>query len=143
MTDAAPAIFVALEASSLGAAIRQSTWVYMAANVGHIVSLVVFAGAVAVMDVRMTGALAATSPGYVLKMARRFVVTGFIGLFKSLGLATATVQAPHVSHAELNGLFWLNVAFGAAALLVAIAVAPLLAIVYAEPAIGTMAANSA
>ena len=44
MTDAAPAIFVALEASSLGAAIRQSTWLYMAANVGHILSLAVFAG---------------------------------------------------------------------------------------------------
>jgi hypothetical protein len=28
------------------------------------------------------------------------VVTGFIGLFKSLGLATATVQAPRLSHAE-------------------------------------------
>jgi hypothetical protein len=43
MTDAAPAIFVALEASSIGAAIRQSSWLYMTANVGHILSLVVFA----------------------------------------------------------------------------------------------------
>ena len=41
------------------------------------------------------------------------VVTGFIGLFKSLGLGTATIQAPHVTHAQLNGLFWINVAFGA------------------------------
>ena len=55
MTDAAPAIFVALEASSIGAAIRQSTWLYMAANVGHILSLTVFAGAIAVMDLRMAG----------------------------------------------------------------------------------------
>jgi len=30
--------------------IRQSRWLYMTANVGHIVSLVVFAGAVAVLD---------------------------------------------------------------------------------------------
>jgi O-antigen/teichoic acid export membrane protein len=61
------------------------------------------------------------------------VVTGFISLFKSLGLATATVQAPRVSHAELNGLFWLNAAFGAGAFVVAVAVAPLLALVYSEP----------
>ena len=63
MNEAAPAIFVALEDSALGHAIRQSTWAYLTANVGHIVSLVVFAGAVAVMDLRMAGAFAATSPG--------------------------------------------------------------------------------
>src|SRR4051812_37734050 len=43
MNEHAPAIFVALEGSALGAAIRQSTWLYMTANVGHILSLVVFA----------------------------------------------------------------------------------------------------
>ena len=53
MTDAAPAIFVALEQSGFAAAIRQSLWLYPAANVGHIVSLTFFAGAVAVMDVRL------------------------------------------------------------------------------------------
>ena len=53
MLDAAPAVFIALEGSGLGQAIRQSSWIYMAANVGHIVALVVFAGAVAVLDLRM------------------------------------------------------------------------------------------
>ena len=38
MTDAAPAIFVALEQSGFAAAIRQSPWLYPAANVGHIIS---------------------------------------------------------------------------------------------------------
>jgi len=71
------------------------------------------------------------------------VVTGFIGLFKSLGLATATVQAPRVSHAELNGLFWLNVAFGAIAFVVAVAVAPVLAIVYSEPRVTPLVAGLA
>src|SRR6266478_1237065 len=60
MTDAAPAVFVALEQSGFAAAIRQSPWLYPAANVGHIVSLTLFAGAVAVMDVRLLGGLAAT-----------------------------------------------------------------------------------
>ena len=38
MNDAASAIFVALEQSGFAAAIRQSPWLYPAANVGHIVS---------------------------------------------------------------------------------------------------------
>ena len=73
MLDSAPAVFVALEGSGLGQTIRQSSWIYMAANVGHIVSLVVFAGAVAVLDLRMVGAFAATAPGQVLtrRAARR------------------------------------------------------------------------
>lgn len=95
MTDAAPAVFVALEASAVGAAIRQSAWLYMTANVGHIVSLVVFAGAVAIMDVRMTGALAATSPGYILKTARRFAIAAFVGLLLT-GAILFTAEASHV-----------------------------------------------
>lgn len=95
MTDAAPAIFVALEASSLGAAIRQSTWIYMAANIGHIVSLFVFAGAIAVMDLRMAGALAATSPGYVLKTFRIIAIIAFTGLAIT-GFVLFTAEASHV-----------------------------------------------
>lgn len=113
MNEAAPAIFVALESSSLGATIRQSTWIYMAANVGHIVSLVVFAGAVAVMDVRMTGALAATSPGYVLKMARRFVIAGLAGLVFT-GLVLFTAEASHVI---MNPVFQIKLALIGLALL--------------------------
>ncbi len=101
MTDAAPAIFVALELSGLGAAIRQSTWAYMAANVGHILSLMAFAGAIAVMDVRMMGAFAATSPGYVFRMARRAAVIAFAGLVLS-GLVLFTAEASHV---VLNRIF--------------------------------------
>jgi uncharacterized membrane protein len=95
MTDAAPAILVALEASGFGAAIRQSRWLYMIANVCHIVSLLVFAGTIALMDVRMIGALSATSPGYVLKAARRVAVIGFICLVLS-GAFLFTAEASHV-----------------------------------------------
>ena len=35
MADQAPAIFIALEGSGFAAAIRQSLWIYPAANVGH------------------------------------------------------------------------------------------------------------
>jgi hypothetical protein len=101
MTDAAPAIFVALEASSLGAAIRQSTWLYMTANVGHILSLAVFAGGIAVMDLRMAGVLAATSPGYILKTFRRVAMIGFAGLF----LTGSILFIAEASHVILNPVF--------------------------------------
>src|SRR6266481_5184937 len=78
MTDAAPEIFVALEQSSFAAAVRQSLWLYPAANVGHIVALTFFAGAVAVMDVRLLGGLAATSPAFQLKAA--LVAAGLINV---------------------------------------------------------------
>src|SRR5258707_5944238 len=80
MTDAAPAIFVALEQSGFGAAVRQSHWLYPAANVGHIVALTFFAGAVAVMDVRLLGGLAATSPAFLLARARSFAVAALAGM---------------------------------------------------------------
>ena len=44
MLAEAPQVLIALEQSALGAAIRQSTWAYPAANVGHIVALTLFAG---------------------------------------------------------------------------------------------------
>jgi len=101
MTEAAPAIFVALESSALGAAIRQSSWAYMAANVVHILSLMAFAGSIAVMDLRMVGAFAATSPGFIMRMARRASVIAFAGLVLS-GLTLFTAEASHV---VLNRVF--------------------------------------
>ncbi|MEW6454697.1 MAG: DUF6644 family protein [Pseudomonadota bacterium] len=95
MTDAAPAIFVALEASALGAAIRQSSWIYMAANVGHIVSLLVFFSAVAIMDLRMAGLFASTAPDNILRGARKVAIIGFLGLLLT-GSMLFTAEASHV-----------------------------------------------
>ena len=104
MNEHAPAIFVALEASAFGNAIRQSTWLYMAANVGHILSLVVFASGIAVIDLRMAGMLAATAPGQILKVFRRVVGIGFAGLLLT-GSLLFTAEASHVI---LNPVFLLK-----------------------------------
>lgn len=95
MTDAAPAIFIALESSGIGAAIRQSRWLYMTANIGHIVALMAFAGAIAVMDLRMAGALAATAPGYILRIARNIAMIAFAALAVT-GTILFTAEASHV-----------------------------------------------
>ena len=113
MLDSAPGIFIALEGSGVGQAIRQSPWIYMAANVGHIVSLVVFAGAVAVLDLRMAGAFAATSPGYVLSRARRVTILAFLGLVAT-GAVLFTAEASHVI---MNSVFQLKLALIALGLL--------------------------
>jgi hypothetical protein len=112
MTDAAPAIFVALEASSIGAAIRQSTWIYMAANIGHIVALVCFAGAVAVMDLRMAGVFAATAPGRVLRGARIAAVLAFLGML----LSGAIMFIAEASHVIVNPVFQIKLGLIALAL---------------------------
>ncbi len=101
MTDAAPAIFVAIEGSSFAAAIRQSPYAYMVANVAHILSLMVFFGAVAVMDLRLAGFLSATWPGAILRRARVVAMLGFTGLLVSGFL----LFAAEASHIVLNPLF--------------------------------------
>lgn len=106
MTEAAPALFVAIEASTIGAAIRQSHWLYMVANIGHIVALMVFAGAIAVMDTRLAGGLSATAPGPLLRKARQFAIAAFVGLVVT-GLVLFTAEASHV---VLNRVFQIKVA---------------------------------
>lgn len=113
MLDSAPGVLIALEGSGVGQAIRQSTWIYMAANVGHILALTVFAGAIAVMDLRMAGAFAATAPGYVLARARRVAILAFLGLV----LTGAVLFTAEASHVIMNAVFQLKLALIALGLL--------------------------
>ena len=108
MTDAAPAIFVALEKSGFAAAIRQSPWLYPAANVGHIVFLVLFAGAIAVMDVRLLGGLSATAPAPLLAWARNFALAALAGM---------AVTGSLLFSAEANPVFQLKAILFAAGLI--------------------------
>jgi uncharacterized protein DUF6644 len=106
MEHQAPAIFIALEESGFAAAIRQSLWIYPAANVGHIVALVCFAGAVAVMDVRLLGGFAATAPGRLLARARTFAIAAFGGM----AITGFVLFAAEASHVALNPVFQLKAA---------------------------------
>ena len=106
MEHEAPAIFVALEASGFALAIRKSTWLYPAANIGHIVALVFFAGAVAVMDVRLLGGFAATALGRLLARARGFAITALAGM----AVTGAMLFAAEASHLAVNPVFQLKAA---------------------------------
>ncbi|MBV8751377.1 MAG: hypothetical protein JO328_00770 [Hyphomicrobiales bacterium] len=113
MEHSAPAIFVALEQSGFAVAVRQSRWLYPSANVGHILSLVAFAGALAVMDLRLLGAFSATAPGRVLARARLAAIAAFCGLAVT-GFLLFSAEAGHVVR---NPAFRLKVIMIAAALL--------------------------
>ncbi len=96
MLAEAPHLLVALEQSGLGAAIRQSTWAYPAANVGHILALTLFAGGVVAMDLRLIGAFAAAPPGSVVRPARRVAIAGLL-LMLLTGSVLFTAEASHVA----------------------------------------------
>ena len=113
MTDAAPAIFVALEQSGFAATIRQSPWLYPAANVGHIVFLTLFAGAIAVMDVRLLGGLSATAPGPLLARTRNVALAALAGM----AVTGSLLFSAEASHLALNPVFQLKAVLVAAGLI--------------------------
>jgi hypothetical protein len=96
-----PAIFVVLEQSAFAAAIRQSPLLYPLANVGHIVALMIFAGALAVMDLRLIGAFSATEPALVLSRARRVAIAAFA----ALGVSGMVLFVADASHLAVNPVF--------------------------------------
>jgi uncharacterized protein DUF6644 len=100
----APQLLIALEQSALGAAIRESVWAYPLANVGHIVALTLFAGAVAVMDLRLLGAFAATPPAAIVRPARGVAMLALL----LMALTGFTLFAAEASHVAMNSVFQLK-----------------------------------
>ena len=127
MLHDAPQFLIALEQSGLGAAIRQSSWAYPVANIGHIVALTLFAASVAIMDLRILGAFAGTTPASVVLPARRMAMLG-LGLMALTGLMLFTAEASHVA---MNSVFQIK------AVLIALGI--LNALLIAGPAIANIA----
>ena len=78
----------------------------MAANVGHILSLTVFAGAIAVMDLRMLGVFSATTPGLRHPQGATFAGFALLGM----ALTGSILFAAEASHVALNPVFQFKVA---------------------------------
>ncbi len=60
-------------------------------------------------------------------------VTGFVAVFKNMGLSMATVQRAEVNHGQISTLFWINVILSLGVMLVTAALAPVIAWFYGEP----------
>ena len=70
-------VFLALEQSGIGAAMRGSSFLYPLANVLHIIGLAAFAGAIAVMDARLLGAFQPLPLAPFVNGWRRAAMAGF------------------------------------------------------------------
>jgi O-antigen/teichoic acid export membrane protein len=70
-------------------------------------------------------------------------VTGLVGIFRELGLSTATVQRETITQQQVSNLFWINVGVSGLLTLVCIALAPFVAWFYRDPRVtGIMLAMS-
>lgn len=61
------------------------------------------------------------------------VVTGFVSIFKDLGLSTAIIQRAEINNAQISTLFWINLALSVGVMLVTAAISPVIARFYHEP----------
>lgn len=118
MSPDAPAVLIALEQSALGMAIRQSVWIYPAANVLHILALTVLAASVAVMDLRLVGAFRETVPAAVIVPARRMAMLA-LTIMVLTGLVLFAAEASHVA---MNPVFQVKMGLIALAVLNALIV---------------------
>jgi hypothetical protein len=133
-----PQLLIALEQSPFAAAIRQSTWAYPAANVGHILALTILAGAVTIMDARLLGAFAAAPPAAMVRPARRVAMLGLL-LMLATGSVLFTAEASHVA---MNTVFQIKMGLIVLGILNAMLVARALdAALDATPAFAPMPAR--
>lgn len=61
------------------------------------------------------------------------VFTGFVAMFKDLGLSLATVQRPEITDEQISTLFWVNVTISGAITALMVVLAPLIGWFYSEP----------
>src|SRR5438094_407472 len=68
-------------------------------------------------------------------VALAMIVVSFTGIFTDLGLSVATIQAERLDQNVASGLFFINVALGAAAMIVCVIAAPIMAWYFSQPAV--------
>jgi PST family polysaccharide transporter len=61
------------------------------------------------------------------------IVTGFVAIFKDLGLSDATVQRAEINRDQVNALFWINVVLSLFLTVLAACLAPVVVWFYGEP----------
>ena len=68
-------------------------------------------------------------------------ITGFVNLFRELGLSGATIQTRNITHDQVSSLFWINVGLGAVITLIIAASGPILSWFYHKPQLTLVAAG--
>ena len=68
-------------------------------------------------------------------------ITGFVNLFRELGLSSATVRTQNITHDQVSSLFWVNASLGAVITLIIAASGPILSWFYHKPQLTLVAAG--
>lgn len=65
-------------------------------------------------------------------VAMVLAITGLVGMFKTMGLSTATIQRANVNHAQISTLFWINLAIGFLIMILVACLAPVIGWFYSD-----------
>lgn len=106
-------LFQLLERSPLGQLIRDAVYLYPVANVVHVLAALVFFASVAIMDLRVLGALREDASESVIRRFRPLAIGAFVTLLVS-GIVLFTPEASAIIR---NPSFLLKLALIAIALL--------------------------
>lgn len=68
-------------------------------------------------------------------------VTGFIFIFKDMGLSLATIQSHEINHEQISTLFWINVGIGISLTLITLGLAPVIVWFYKDPRLYAVTAS--
>jgi len=60
-------------------------------------------------------------------------ITGFVEMFKDMGLSMATIQKAEINHSQVSTLFWINVTVSFVFVLILAVCAPIISWFYGEP----------
>jgi PST family polysaccharide transporter len=66
-------------------------------------------------------------------------ITGFVNLFRELGLSSATVQSQKITQDQISSLFWINAGLGLLITVIIAAMGPFLALFYKKPQLALVA----
>ncbi len=69
---------LAIERSAAGQLIRESSWIYPAANLAHVIGIALMVGAIVVFDLRLLGVLRAGRPADAAALALPVARLGFV-----------------------------------------------------------------
>ena len=61
------------------------------------------------------------------------VVTGFVSMFKDMGLSMATIQKEEINAEQISTLFWINIVLSIVTVILTAGIAPVVAWFYIEP----------
>ena len=97
---------------------------------GGVITLLTQGGRFAANMLGMAVLARLLTPGDFGLVLMIYALTGFVEMFKDMGLSTATVQVQKINHQQLSALFWLNVLLGATLTLLVAAASPLVSWFY-------------